>query len=156
MEGQEIGWLLFGIFLFIAAMQDLRSKQVELWVFILFGILAFGLKVFLWLRSGTSICWWGHLKESCLGLGLLGLGKFCQGEIGAGDGLFFLISGWLLGFRENLLMFYGGVMFCGLYAMTTFVWYRICKKTKIGKVTIPFLPFVAVWGVLWISVQSLF
>lgn len=156
MKGQETEWLLFGIFLFIAAMQDLRNKQVKLWVFILFGVLALGMKVFFWLGSENPFCWQECLKENCLGLGLLGLGKFCRGEIGTGDGIFFLISGWLLGFKENLLMLCGGVMLCGLYAMIAFVWYRIHKKIGIGKVTIPFLPFVAAWGVLRISAQSLF
>ena len=65
MKGQETEWLLFGIFLFIAAMQDLRNKQVKLWVFILFGVLALGMKVFFWLGSGNPFCWQECLKENC-------------------------------------------------------------------------------------------
>lgn len=147
--------MLFLAFLATAAIQDLREKQVKLWVFFLFGLLSLGLAGYLWLKPGMAYSWQEHLKSSSLGLGLLGMGRICREEIGAGDGLFFLISGWQLSFQENLLLLCGGMILCGLYAMTVFVWYRIFCQKRVGKETIPFLPFVAVWGV-WMTSAQLF
>ena len=141
-----IAWLLFLGYLLAAAIQDFREKQVKIWVFVLFGFLGL-------ITAGKNLGWQEHLKSSCLGLGLLGLGKVSRWEIGAGDGLFFLISGYLLSFWENMMMRCGGVMLCGLYAMIRFVWHRMHRGNRIGKENVPFLPFVAVWGVCVTAVQ---
>ena len=63
-----IAWLLFLGYLLAAAIQDFREKQVKIWVFVLFGFLGL-------ITAGKNLGWQEHLKSSCLGLGLLGLGK---------------------------------------------------------------------------------
>lgn len=137
---------LFLAYLLTAAWQDFQEKQVKIWVFVLFGFLGF-------VTAGKNLGWQEHIRSSLLGIGLLGLGKISRWEIGAGDGLFFLISGCFLSFRENMMMLCGGIMLCGLYAMILFVWCRIGTGIRIGKNTVPFLPFVAAWGVCMTTMQ---
>lgn len=138
---------IFLAFLLVAAIQDLCRKKVKVWVFAVFGILALGVNMYLWIVQ-KEFMWKSHVLSVCLGAGLLILGKLCEGNIGMGDGFFFAVSGLMLEFWENLSLLCIGVMLCGSYGLAVVVWNQIRTGEKAGKRTVPFLPFVAIPGIL--------
>lgn len=141
---------LFLMFLLTAAWQDAWNKEVPIWLFWAGGIAAMGLfgwnliNDVLYSVSGA----WMKLCVDCmagsmLGIGLLICGKLTGGAIGSGDGWFFLVSGWFLGLKNAALLLCGGILFCGSWALGVFCWKRVHCNENAGKMTLPFLPFVA-------------
>lgn len=144
----QASYILFLGFLMAAAFQDLREKQVQLWIFAVFGLAALGLHGFRWMLSSMGgvngmgslgsmdgvdgvggmtgmgrVLWiWGRWAAGCLpGIALLGLGRLSRGGIGVGDGLFFLMSGLMLRLEENLLVLCAGILLSGLFSLAVLV-----------------------------------
>lgn len=140
---------LFGGFLLIAAVQDWRTKRVDVRVYLLFGGAALITIVWNVLNKGTlSGCGWkGCLGSISIGVGLLLLGHLSRGEIGTGDGCFFIVSGLLLNFWENLLLLSYGTLLCGLYSLCCIVRSRLYIEETVTKRVVPFLPFLIPPGV---------
>ena len=164
---------IFIIFLMTAAWQDLKAKQIRIWVLCLAGMAAVVFQVLTVVRpmimaggaalygdgSGTGSVW-----EVCLpylsgllpGVALLVFSWLSQG-IGTGDGCFFLVSGLLLGLADNLLLLCGAVFSSGLFGLGYYVFHCVnrCqnrnnnqkRKMGIGKTELPFLPFAVVPGI---------
>lgn len=140
---------IFGIFLAVAAGQDLKKRRVDLWIYGVFGGLAFLLAADRQLRGITGFQWQEYIGGISLGLMLLGVGMISRGSVGMGDGLFFLISGMILKLPENMLLLSYGLLLCGLYSLGYLVWLRF---RSIGIRTmrtqmIPFLPFLVPPGI---------
>lgn len=153
---------VFSGFLFLASWQDLRRKKVDLWIFWLGGFLALFLCAW---RSGKLLgdgaemtAVFSSVLMDCAAGSLLGVillaGKKCIGDgIGAGDGWFFVISGLMLGFWENLLLFGGATLLCGIWALAYSCWKQLRGKGWGRKETLPFLPFAALaWAGLILPV----
>ncbi len=163
---------LFGIFLAVAAGQDLKKQRVDLWIYLLFGGLATAVVIGSQLSgmvdegmaaavlAGSQpgrmtegeICLKGLaevIRSICPGLVLLGVGKVSRGGIGTGDGCFFLISGLLISFWENMMILGYGTLLCGLYSLGYLVWKRMNRGTLADarRHTIPFLPFLLPPGI---------
>lgn len=143
---------LFVCFLLTAAGQDLKRKSVELWIYLVFGGLALAYLIY-----GSAVCGkqieWGSLASGvCVGLGLLGCGMVCQGAIGMGDGCFFLVSGLMLGFWNNLALLLYGLLCCSVYCLGFLTWNRIRYQRNVRKETVPFLPFLVPAGI-WLVLK---
>lgn len=145
---------LFGVFLAVAAGQDLKRKRVDIWIYLLFGTLAAA--VLIGSQSGRMTeceIWLKGLAEAvwclCPGLVLLGFGRVSRGGIGVGDGCFFLVSGLLLSFWENMMILGYGTLLCGLYSLGYLVWKRMKRGTPadVRRHKIPFLPFLLPPGI---------
>lgn len=132
-------------FLLIAAIQDFRRKQVDIWVYLLFGTLGVMWVGYRLVWRGETYQFFDHITSCSLGFGLLGISMLSQGEIGYGDGCFFLVSGILLGFWENLLLLLWGSLCCGLFCLILTVRDGV-KRRKRENCSVPFLPFVALPG----------
>lgn len=154
MEISRITYGLFLIFLLDAARQDLWGKQVKVWTFVIFAAAASALDGYRWIQPGSGFSWWKCLAGCLPGVGMLALGKLWGGEIGAGDGLFFLVSGLMLEPEENLAVLCGGVFLCGMWSMAVFCGNLWKGNRRAGKATLPFLPFAAVPGI-WISLSRI-
>lgn len=152
-EGERMRTGIFLMFLLIAASQDLCKKRIKVWVFAIFGAIALAADLYLWSRAGKGFLWQSHLWSCGVGMCLLLLGRICGGSIGEGDGAFFLVSGLMLEFWQNLTVFCMGVMLCGFYSLCLFVWSRIRTGRNAGKRTVPFLPFAVLPGV-WVAVEN--
>ncbi len=141
---------LFLCFLLVAAGQDIREQHVEVRVFAVFGILA-ALLCGYQCYTGSWNGWIEIISSLCIAAGLLGAAYFWKGAIGAGDGCFFLVSGLLLGFWENLALLFYGMMLCGSYCLIKMVFQQITDGKIAKSQTVPFLPFlvpVGFWLVL--------
>ncbi|MCI9534669.1 MAG: pilus assembly protein CpaA [Lachnospiraceae bacterium] len=146
-------WIFSG-FMLTAAVKDLHKKEVELWVFALFGAAAFLMNVYLGVVTKADLLWQEQLMSCSLGAGLLLMGRFSRGGIGAGDGLFFLTSGLMLRFWENLTILCVGILLGGMYALTVFGWNQMYGRRNVRNETIPFLPFAAIPGI-WLAVLNM-
>lgn len=145
---------LFACFLALAAGQDMRRKQVDVWVYLLFGgLAAVSGAAGYWLLGETYGCL-EHAAALLPGALLLGARAVTRGAVGGGDGCFFLVSGLLLGFWENVMLLCYGILFCGIFSLVYVVWGKLRGRGNVGKETVPFLPFVALPGI-WLVVQRL-
>lgn len=143
---------LFLCFLLAAAWQDFRRRRVEIRIYLIFGVLAAALGICRWLALGEAYGLLEHMAGSALGGGLLAAGAASRGGIGAGDGCFFLVSGLMLGFWENLALLCYSTLCCGLFCLGYLVWCRVKGGEHAGKRTVPFLPFAVLPGV-WLAVS---
>ena len=142
---------VFGMFLAVAAGQDLKKKQVDIWVYFLFGGLALAVAAMRQLVGNIGYQWMEHLGGICIGLLLSGLGIISRGGIGIGDGCFFLVSGMMLKFQESMMLLCYGTLLCGLYCLIYLVWRRFHAEGLVGvrKQIVPFLPFLIPPG-MWL------
>ena len=90
---------LFFVFLGTAAWQDLRTRSISL------EVLAGGAAV------GIITCIWkerlpGEIVLAMIpGIMLLLIGMLTRGLLGEGDGWFFIVSGFFLGWQECVMLF---------------------------------------------------
>lgn len=138
---------LFLCFLLAAAWQDFRNRQVDVCIFVVFGTAAVVSGAVQWLILGENYSVPGHMAGSALGGALLVAAMASRGGIGTGDGCFFLVSGLMLGFWENLALLCYSTLCCGLFCLGYFVWCRTQKGVNVGKRTVPFLPFAVLPGI---------
>ena len=140
---------MFGMFLAVAAGQDLRKKQVDIWIYVLFGSLALAAAAGRQMWGNAGYQWMEHVGGICLGLLLSGIGVISRGSIGIGDGCFFLVSGLMLKFRQSMLLLCYGILFCGLYCLIYLVWLRFHSTgiATVRKHIVPFLPFLVPPGI---------
>lgn len=136
--------IIFSLFLIAAVCQDLRKKEISIYVLVLFGCMAAAIRV-----------WNGGLVEggggAVIGVLLLLAGKATGGGIGYGDGWFFVVSGIFLGFWKNFCLLSYGAFLCGVICMVLFLW-GMKGGADVRKRAIPFLPFLApVWvWMMWL------
>lgn len=140
---------IFLLFLLIAAGQDMKRKSVEIRVYIVFGLWAWIALGYRQIAVGEPVDWGMMLSGMCPGLGLIGCGLLWRNAIGIGDGCFFLVSGLLLGFWENLELLCYGLLLCGVYCLGYLTWNQIRNHRNVRNYTVPFLPFLVPVGI-WI------
>lgn len=137
---------LFFVFLGTAAWQDLRTRSISL------EVLAGGAAV------GIITCIWkerlpGEIVLAMIpGITLLLIGMLTRGLLGEGDGWFFIVSGFFLGWQECVMLLISGQIFCGIFGLAIMVGAQIGTGTEnIRKLRLPFLPFLlpaSLWMVL--------
>ncbi len=152
----------FILYLAAAAWQDGRKRAVSGWIFLFFFLhfLASQIccRVFLadmeqfpanfWfygLFKGTSA--WSLLAGCFVGVALLGISRLTDGAFGAGDGIFFIITGLYLGFWKNLLLLSSSLFACSIAGLFCLAWEKK-KGNDYRKKTLPFLIFVFPVGIL--------
>lgn len=136
---------LFLCFLLAAAIQDIREKQVEVRLFVIFGLLAVLLCGYQW-KTGCWHGWFDVAGNLCVAAGLIGAAVLWREAVGLGDGCFFLVSGLLLEFWENLALLFYGLMLCGCYCLLKIVFTQL-HGGPVKNQTVPFLPFLVPAGI---------
>lgn len=143
------GKWIFLLFLIIAAGQDMKRKSVDIRVYVVFGMWALIGLGYHWLMEGHLVNWGNLFSSMCLGLGLIGCALLWHDAVGMGDGCFFLVSGLMLGFWENLALLCYGMLLCSIYCLCLMVWNQVRYHRNVRKYTVPFLPFLVPVG-FWI------
>lgn len=144
---------LFLCFLLIAAVQDIRKKQVEVRVFVIFGLLAMLLCGYQW-KIGRWNGWFDVGSNFCVAAGLIGAAVIWRDAVGLGDGCFFLVSGLLLGFWENLALLFYGLLLCGSYCLLKLAINQLYGRSNMKNQTVPFLPFLVPAGIWLIFMKG--
>lgn len=141
-----IGWsrLIELMFLIITAWQDIWTKSISVWVYIVFGISA------LLLRFDRETVSWHSLTGVCISMGvglfLYVVYKVTEGAIGEGDCLFFLVTGIFFNLWDNIFLLLLGLLLCSIYSLGLVVWgafWHVNVRMK----RLPFLPFLLLPGI---------
>lgn len=133
----------FLVILIYAVWQDMKYRSLGRRFLLLAGVTG----CIFCIGSGRE--WTAALLSSAVGVVLLGLGFATGGEIGEGDGWFFIITGLFLKPEENFILFLSGISFCSLYSLTLAA-AAFIGGGSIGKKKIPFLPYLLPVG-LWLA-----
>lgn len=139
-------WIKTGIlflFLLICAVWDLRHKAIPLWVCL--GGLA---STAVWQFFTREMDMAGILGGILIGIFLLAAGTITKGQIGSGDGIVFIITGIVLGMRDNFLLLSGSLMISFLFSILLIFLKKINLKTRL-----PFLPFVFIAYVIELAAR---
>jgi leader peptidase (prepilin peptidase)/N-methyltransferase len=137
------------LFLLLTVWQDIRRKEIDLWIFCVFGIAAAAVALDS-VISGGKPGWQEYLAGGGFGVALFLLSRLTGGSIGAGDGLFFVVTGLMLGFGKCMLLFCGATFLSGIYSLCFYSYQRLRYNINVGKETLPFLPFAALTGLIMI------
>ena len=136
--------MLFLIFLAVAAWQDMRDKEIDAWLYVVFG----GLIWFGKLCFDGPVELWREAVNAVPGIALVLLSRLSGGAVGEGDGWFFVVAGVALGVRNAVALFFISLFLCCLWCAGMAVWgWR--RRISVRRRTVPFLPFVLP-AVLWI------
>lgn len=136
--------MLFLIFLAVAAWQDMRDKEIDAWLYVVFG----GLIWFGKLCFDGPVELWREAVNAVPGIALVLLSRLSGGTVGEGDGWFFVVAGVALGVRNAVALFFISLFLCCLWCAGMAVWgWR--RRISVRRKTVPFLPFVLP-AVLWI------
>ncbi|MBP3200552.1 MAG: prepilin peptidase [Lachnospiraceae bacterium] len=122
-----IGYIYF---LFI----DLRKKEIDLTALIIYGIMAF-FTISLTRNDITSERLIDMIFSIAFGLVVYLLSYFSNEGIGLADGMYFVINGFLLSLKENLILFLTGLIVAFVIGMFTFYMGKGNKNMRL-----PFMP----------------
>ena len=117
--------MIYSLFLLQTAWHDLRKRQIPIWIFLLFGavgVCALLLPLSAWpgVRGmGTGIT---GIAGFLPGIALLSITACTRGQIGSGDGFFFLVSALYLSVRSLLLLLSFGLIFCSAFCLGMVIW----------------------------------
>ena len=136
--------MLFLIFLAVAAWQDMRDKEIDAWLYVVFG----GLIWFGKLCFDGPVELWREAVNAVPGIALALLSRLSGGAVGEGDGWFFVVAGVALEVWNAVALFFISLFLCCLWCAGMAVWgWR--RRISVRRKTVPFLPFVLP-AVLWI------
>lgn len=144
--------LVYMLFLLLAAGWDLKMKEIPIWVFGLGMGVAALVRGYDYQIDGRAFFSWNLVISLSVGFVLLLLAAASREAVGAGDGVFFLVSGLYLDYRDTLALFFSGLILCSLYCLAAGVAGMIRRKSIWSK-TIPFLPFLVPMGI-WMMINQ--
>ena len=145
------------IFLTAASVWDLKERCIPVWVFVLPAVMMVLLEIGCITNevlgtvnaAGNTIitaeCVGGTVNKilieklggMAVGFVLLAVSKLTHGQIGEGDGIAFVITGFCLGFEENFLLLLEALLFSSVWSVLLMLMKKINLKTSL-----PFVPFV--------------
>ncbi len=136
--------ILFLGFLIISAWQDVREKEVDSWLYIVFG----GLIWFGKLCFEGPVSMGPEAANVIPGILMVLFSRWSGGAMGEGDGWFFVVAGVALGLKKSVALFLSSLLLCSFCCFLMLIWGRK-KHVSMKKKTVPFLPFT-VPAALWI------
>ena len=122
------------VFLWIAAVPDIRSKKIPVWIPALFAAAALAVNLFLPTCIGKRELWAGALP----GAFLLLLCCLFRGQLGEGDGICLMVSGLLTGLAPAVVLTEAALVLAAAAGVLC-----ICTKHKRAGDRIAFIPFLA-------------
>ncbi len=134
---------IFSAFLLMAAWQDGRSRQISVRLLGLFWFVGVMLCVKkcgeIWQQGELSVWILMPILAAALpGLILLFLSQITGGEVGEGDGVFFLGAAFFLDWEECMLLFAGGLLCGSAMGIGLILWGKI-KRKNVRRMRLPFL-----------------
>lgn len=145
-SGEKAGQIGFLIFLSLMSWEDLRTRRLSPAGLAAGGICGWLVRAWIcrsmW-QGGLS--WTGCLLDGALALSaggiLLAVSFLTGGELGAGDGWFFLAAAPWLGWERLWCLLIGGMILCFVVCGCIVVWGGI-KGVNVKKKRLPFIPFL--------------
>lgn len=138
----NISYLLVALLLITESYFDIKTKKINI-IFLLFFTVTGVAAALFFKQNGVVSALLGALE----GIILLGIAYVTKEGIGYGDGMVILGTGLILGWRNNILMFFAGLLFSSLFSIILLI------KDKNRKKRIPFIPFLTL-GYLFITLEG--
>lgn len=129
---REIAEVVIGIWMFVIATVDWRTKRIPVWMIGIFGGACLLCRI-LWIPNS----WHGTLGGVTVGFACLLLGRLTEESIGYGDGLVILFLGVVLGFGKVLIMVLSGAVTAWVFHFTL----DLCRG-RVKNRSIAFIPFL--------------
>ena len=133
------------LYLLVVSYYDIRYRKIPLRI-IAVGVSMAAISMLLGHRNEIESC----IGGAFIGIVLLGIGRVTKESIGYGDGAVFVITGCLLGIRQNVFLLCASLAISTMYSIMLLM----CKRGK-RETTFPFLPCVLIccmmltfWGEL--------
>ena len=136
--GISVEELLCMVILMIESYYDLKYQRIPVRLLCLSGLAAVVYSAILQREVYVSC-----IMGACVGAFLLLLGKITKEGIGYGDGITFMLSGMLLGFRKNVLLLCVSLLLSAVFSIVLLVVKKGNRKT-----TFPFIPCVLIADVI--------
>lgn len=144
---------IFSVFLLAAAWQDGKSRRISVRFLGLFcfvgAVICIKKGVETWQKGEWSVWFLMPLLAAALpGVMLLFLSRITGGEVGEGDGVFFLGAALFLDWETCMLLFAGGLL-CGSAVGVGMIVWGLIKRKSVRGLRLPFLLcLLPVWGCL--------
>lgn len=132
-----VNWVVLG-FLFLASYYDIRYRTIPVKLFIVSGVL-----IVIYTMSEHRDMFGDCFAGAFIGVVLLLIGRITEESIGYGDGIVFILTGLLFGFRQNTLLLCVSLVVSTVYSVCLIV----CRKGK-NQTSIPFLPCVLIGSII--------
>ncbi len=141
----ELGaYISLFIYFFAASIYDVKDREIPLFISAAAACLLFAIRLYFVCRSEMAIQ--TAFLGVAIGIALLIISVLSKGEIGAGDGILFIVSGFVFGFYENGVLLFVSLAFAAIAGGVLIVVKRVGRKYEL-----PFAPFVfAGYGVICI------
>ena len=123
--------IVMGLLSFEAVI-DLKRREINIVFPIITGVFSV---VFMLLSDDVSVA--SSLIGLAEGVLLIALSFITDGQIGSGDGIILAATGLMLGWKDNLIMFFFSCLISAFVAVGLMGIKKADKKTKI-----PFIPFM--------------
>lgn len=118
--------------LIVCAVSDYRKKEIKL-IFPVFLAIAAAAMFFL----GRDIAVKSVIAGMAEGIVIIVLSQITQGRIGMGDGILLASTGLMLGWKDNLIMFFFACLLSACVSVLILTLKKGDRETKI-----PFIPFM--------------
>ena len=139
-------------FLMLAAGWDLKVKEIPLWVYGL-GLGAVPLvRGYDYLVFSRGFFNRDLVLSMAVGAVLLFLSVISREAVGFGDGVFFLVSGMYLEYRETVALFLSGLVLCGVFCLAAGA-VGVIRHRSMRSQTVPFIPFLVPMGI-WMVINQ--
>lgn len=122
--------VIMGLLLFVAAVMDLRSRQISRGFILVLMLVGF---TSIFVKADFEI--WNAVGGALIGLCAVGLSMISEEQIGRGDGLVIVALGIALGFRECLATVCLASVIMALVSIVILLLKKGNRKTKL-----PFIP----------------
>lgn len=128
----------------ICSAEDIRKKKVCINLVFAFGIIGIFFHM-IWQQYTIQ----NLLAGMAVGVLLLIFSVISGGKVGTGDGIILIVTGVYLGAKQNIELFFTGLLLCGIWAVYLLVFQKRSREEEI-----PFVPFLlaAYMGMLVISI----
>lgn len=120
-----------GLWLMACGWQDFKEKEISSRLLAASSIL---LIIYMIIGELPAM---SRLLGLAIGLVLILLGKLLKGQIGTGDGIILCVTGFCLGFRDNLNLLFYALTITALVSLFLLLLRKAGKKD-----TLPFVPFL--------------
>lgn len=144
MEQDTIRLLAANLFLWTAAIPDLRTKRIPVWIPAVFFALAVSADLLFPSGMRSQELWAGAVP----GAFLLLLSLPAKGKIGEGDGICLLVCGLFTGITQVVLIAEAAFILAATAGMACVLTKRLRAEDRI-----PFVPFLAIASVLLLCIK---
>lgn len=135
-EGNKLRHIVFLIAYIYFVYNDFKRRQIKTVAMAAYAIAAL-ITVTLTKDAITMNRFVDILFSIGFGLIIYMLSYFSGEGIGIADGMYFVINGFLLTLKENLILFFTGIMVAFIIGIIMFI---VCKKRNRGEMQLPFMP----------------